>query len=229
MRADDGRLLRTWKDDEAKLNAYLEDYAFLVESLLTLYESSFEERWFDAAREVADRMIEHFADRERGGFFTTSDDHEELIVRRKDLDDHPIPSGNSSAAVGLLRLEALTGEASYGKHARSVFALYGRVAERHPAAVAHLLRALDFDQAAVREVALVAPGDPQELNELAAIVRAELRPHVVLAGGVEGTASPDLMLDRHAVDGQAAAYVCEHFACQAPVTDPAALAGALDG
>ncbi len=231
MRDDNGNLLRTWKDGEAKLNAYLEDHAFLVEALLALYESTFEQRWFDAARETADRMIARFADPERGGFFMTSDDHEELITRRKDLDDHPIPSGNSSAAYGLLRLEALTGEASYGDHARSVFALYARVAARHPAAVAHLLRAIDFDQASVREVALVAPGDggPETLAELAAVVRAELRPHVVLAGGIEGATSPELMLERHAVEGGAAAYVCERFACRAPVTDPSALAGALDG
>ncbi len=232
MRDADGNLLRTWKEGEAKLNAYLEDHAFLVEALLTLYESSFEQHWFDAARETADRMIARFADPERGGFFTTSDDHEQLITRRKDIDDHPIPSGSSSAAYGLLRLEALTGEAGYGERARSVFALYGRVAARHPNAVAHLLRAIDFDQAGVREVALVAPADDgglAALGELAAIVRAELRPHVVLAGGVEGTDSPELMAQRRAVEGAAAAYVCERFACRAPVTDPAALAAALDG
>jgi uncharacterized protein YyaL (SSP411 family) len=229
MRDADGNLLRTWKDGDAKLNAYLEDHAFLVEALLALYESSFEQRWFDAARETADRMIARFADDERGGFFTTSDDHEQLIVRRKDLDDHPIPSGNSSAAYGLLRLEALTGEATYGDRARSVIALYGRVAAGHPAAVAHLLRAIDFDQAAVREVALVSPDEEQELAALAAVVRAELRPHVVLAGGVEGATSPELMLERRSVDGRAAAYVCERFACRAPVTEPDELAAALAG
>jgi uncharacterized protein YyaL (SSP411 family) len=227
MRDDAGNLLRTWKDGEAKLNAYLEDHAFLVEALLVLYESSFEQRWFDAARETADRMIARFGDDERGGFFTTSDDHESLIVRRKDLDDHPIPSGNSSAAYGLLRLEALTGEASYGDRARSVIALYGRVAATHPAAVAHLLRAIDFDQSAVREVALVAPSDSSELAELAAVVRRELRPHLVVAGGPEGTPTPELMLDRSAVDDSPAAYVCEGFACRAPVTEPGELAAAL--
>ena len=97
MRDADGRLLRSWKDGEAKLNAYLEDHAYLLEALLTLYEATFEVRWFDAARETADAMIARFADPERGGFFTTSEDHEQLIARRKDVDDHPIPSGNSSA------------------------------------------------------------------------------------------------------------------------------------
>ena len=98
LRDDDGRLLRTWKDGEAKLNAYLQDHAFLLEALLVLYEATFDPRWFAAARELADTMIERFADAERGGFFETSDDHEQLVARRKDLEDNPIPSGNSSAA-----------------------------------------------------------------------------------------------------------------------------------
>ena len=227
MRDADGRLLRTYKDGDAKLNAYLEDHAFLVEALLVLYESTFEQRWFDAARETADAMIERFADPERGGFFTTSNDHEELIARRKDVDDHPIPSGNSSAALGLLRLAALTGEHRYAEHALGVLRLFGPVAARHSQAVAHLLRAIDFHASPVREVALVAPAGDDGLAELAAVVRGELRPHVVLAGGAEGTERPELMLARTAVGGRPAAYVCEGFACRAPVTEPEELAGAL--
>jgi len=142
MRDPGGRLLRTWKDGEAKLNAYLEDHAYLVEALLTLYEATFEVRWFDAARETADAMIDRFADPENGGFFTTSSDHEELIARRKDVDDHPIPSGNSSAALGLLRLAALTGEHEYDRHAVSVFRLFARVAAPHPRSFATLAMAL---------------------------------------------------------------------------------------
>ncbi len=229
MRDGDGHLLRTYNHGEAKLNAYLEDHAFLVEALLVLYESTFETRWFDAARETAEAMIARFADPERGGFFTTSDDHEQLIARRKDVDDHPIPSGNSSAANGLLRLAALTGERRYAEHAESVLRLFGRIGARHAQAVAHLLRAVEFANAPIREVALVAPEGADGLAELAAVVRSRLRPHLVLAGGVEGTESPELMLERRAVDGRAAAYVCEHFACRAPVTEPAALASALDG
>jgi uncharacterized protein len=229
MRDPEGRLLRTWKDGEAKLNAYLEDHAYLVEALLTLYEASFEVRWFDAARETADAMIDRFADPDRGGFFTTSDDHEQLIARRKDIDDHPIPSGNSSAAYGLLRLAALTGEHRYAAHAESVFALLGRVAGTHPEAVGHLLRAIDFHLQPTKEVALVAPGGSDGLGELSAPVRAEFRPHLVLAGGPEGTERPELMRERTAVEGRPAAYVCENFACRRPVTEADELAAALDG
>ena len=110
LRDADGRLLRTYKDGQAHLNAYLEDHAFLLEALLALYEATFERALVRAARELADTMIARFGDPERGGFFSTADDHEELIARRKEIGDHPIPSGNSAAALGLLRLAALTGE-----------------------------------------------------------------------------------------------------------------------
>jgi uncharacterized protein YyaL (SSP411 family) len=214
LRDADGRLLRTYKDGEGRLNAYLEDHAFLLEALLTLYEATFEQRWFDAARALADTMIARFGDPKRGGFYSTSDDHEELIARRKEIGDHPIPSGNSAAALGLLRLEALTGERSYGERAEGVLRLFAKAAPRQPDAFAHLLRALDFQLAPTKEVALV--GD--ELGELAAVVRSAYRPHLVLAGGRAGTAVPPLLADRPVIDGKATAYVCEHFACRAPVT-----------
>ena len=230
LRGEDGSLLRTWKDGKGRLNAYLEDHAFLVEALLTLYESTFEERWFQAARETAEAMIERFGDPERGGFFTTSSDHEELIARRKDFGDHPIPSGNSSAALGLLRLSALTGESRYEDQAVTVLRLFARAAVQHPDSFGHLLRALDFHLSPTREVALVTPdvGDGSDgLDALAAVVRSRLRPHLVLAGGPEGSDAPELMRDRRAVEGRAAAYVCENFACRAPVTEPSELSATL--
>ena len=150
LRGSDGRLLRSWKDGEGKLNAYLEDHAYLLEALLTLYEASFEPRWFGEARALADSMIERFADPEHGGFFETSADHEELVARRKDLEDHPIPSGNASAAYGLLRLAALTGEHSYEEHAVSVLRLVHELARKHPQAFGHLLQALDFHLSPVK-------------------------------------------------------------------------------
>ncbi len=213
---EDGHLLRTYKDGRARLNAYLEDHAFLLEALLTLYESTFEQRWFDEARALADTTIERFGDPERGGFFSTSDDHEALIARRKEIGDHPIPSGNSSMAMGLLRLAALTGERSYERQAEGVFRLFTRSAAQHPEAFAHLLRALDFHLSPTKEVALI--GD--DLEELAQIVRSKHRPYQVLAAGPEGSASPALLQGRPTIEGRPTAYVCEHFACQAPTTEP---------
>ncbi len=214
LRDDQGRLLRSWKDGEGKLNAYLEDHAFLLEALLTLYEASFEPRWFGEARVLADTMIARFADDENGGFFETSTDHERLVARRKDLEDHPIPSGNSSAAYGLLRLAALTGEHSYEERGVSVLRLLHELAPKHPQAFGHLLQALDFHLAAVKEVALVG----EELDPLERVVREAFRPHLVLAGG-EPHGVP-LLQGREPLGGRAAAYVCEHFACRAPVTEP---------
>jgi uncharacterized protein len=228
LRDDRGRLLRTYKDGRAHLAGYLEDHAYLVEALLTLYEATLDVRWFDAARETADQMVELFADTERGGFFTTAHDHEELVVRRKDVDDHPIPSGNSAAAFGLLRLAALTGDHEYERHAVGVFKLLHRAAAGHPQALAHLLGAMDFHFAAVKEVALVGAPSEDGLGELAAVVHSGFRPHMVVAGGPEGIERPELMRERTAVDGRAAAYVCENFACRQPVTEPAELAAALD-
>ncbi len=213
LRDDDGRLLRTFNDGRGRLNAYLEDHAFLLEALLTLYESSFDPRWFGEARALADSMIERFADDEHGGFFETSSDHERLLARRKDLEDHPIPSGNAGAAYGLLRLAALTGEHGYEERALGVLRLLHELAPRHPQAFGHLLQALDFHLSPVKEVALVG-----ESHELERVVRGAFRPHLVLAGG-----APDgvpLLADRPTVDGRAAAYVCERFACKAPVTEP---------
>jgi uncharacterized protein YyaL (SSP411 family) len=232
LRDADGRLLRTYKDGQAKLNAYLEDHAFLLDALLTLYQATFEPRWFAEARALADTTIERFADDERGGFFETSDDHEQLVARRKDLEDHPIPSGNSAAALGLLRLAALTGEYAYEERAAGVLALLHPIAAQHPQAFSNLLLAADFHLAPVREVALA--GD--DTSELERVVRAELRPHLVLAGGApdtrdgqgrQGTGGVPLLEGREPVDGESAAYVCERFACQRPVTRPAELTALL--
>jgi len=223
LRDADGRLLRTWKDGRGRIEAYLEDHAFLVEALLGLYEATGEPRWFAEARGLADAMIGRFSDGERGAFFTTASDHEPLAARRKDLEDSPIPSGNSAAAFGLLRLGLLAGEGSYERHALGVLRLLFGLAARHPQAFGHLLAAADFYVAPVKEVAIVGP-DPSAA-ELRRVVRSAYRPHLVLAAG-----APDgvpLLHGREPVDGRAAAYVCEHFVCQAPVTSPAELAAAL--
>ena len=225
LRDDDGRLLRTYNAGEAKLNAYLEDHAFLLEALLTLYEATFETRWFGAATALADDMIERFGDRERGGFFQTSSDHEQLVARRKEIDDSPIPSGQSSAAFGLLRLAALTGEERYAAAGRGVLQLFGGLLRRSPLAFGHLLQALDFDLAAVREVALVGA----DTSALRRVVRGAFRPHLVLAGGDgEDDGGVPLLAGRPAREGAATAYVCERFTCRAPVTEPAELERLLD-
>jgi uncharacterized protein YyaL (SSP411 family) len=215
-RAPDGRILRT-----PRLSGHLEDHAFLVEALIGLYEATWEVAWLDAARATADTMIAHFADDAGGGFFSTADDHDTLVARRKDLEDSPIPSGSSSAALGLLRLLALTGEARYEEHAQRTLRLVHEIAPRYPQAFGHLLQALAWAIGPAREVAIV--GDAGA-DALIAEVHATYRPRIVLAGG---DGDVPLLEGRTAVDGRATAYVCERFACRLPVTEPADLARQL--
>jgi uncharacterized protein YyaL (SSP411 family) len=222
LRDPEGRLLRTWKDGHAKIDGYLDDHTFLLEALLSLYEATFEPRFYREAVALAEQIIERFADPAQGGFFTTAVDKEPLVARRKDLEDSPIPSGSSAAAFGLLRLALLSGEGKYERHALGVLRLMFPLAIRQPFAFGHLLRAADFYLAPVREVAIVG----SRADTLLRVVRSEYRPHLVLAGGGPDGGVP-LLEGRQPVNGQAAAYVCEHFACKAPVTTPEELAAAL--
>jgi uncharacterized protein YyaL (SSP411 family) len=144
LRDGEGRLLRTYSEGRARLGGYLEDHAFLLEALLALFEATCEEHWLDEARVLADEMLTRFADPERGGFFSTASDAEALIVRRKDLEDSPIPSGSSSAAFGLLRLGRLTGEQRYEDAAVGALRLVREIAPRHPTAFGHVLQAMQL-------------------------------------------------------------------------------------
>jgi uncharacterized protein len=226
LRRDTG-LLRTYSHSRATLDGYLEDYAFLLEALLTLYEATFEERRYVQARALADELIARFADLERGGFFSTAATHEALIARRKEIDDAPIPAGGSSAALGLLRLAALTGEHEYERHALGHLRLVHELAPRHPTAFGHLLQAIDFYVSPAREVAIVGPPGPARAA-LEQVARGWPRPGMVLAGGDgEELSAVALLAGRATVDGRPAAYVCERFACQRPVTEPGELAALL--
>ncbi len=163
MRDPDGRLLRTYNHGQAKIAAYLEDHAFLLEALIALFEATCQERWLHEAVALADEMIERFADPasspegNTGGFFSTAAEGEALIVRRKDLEDSPIPSGSSSAAVGLLRLAQLTGSDKYERHALGALALVDEIAPRHPSAFGHMLQALHWRFAPARAIACAVP------------------------------------------------------------------------
>jgi uncharacterized protein YyaL (SSP411 family) len=161
LASEGGRLLRTYNDSHAKIDAYLEDHAFLLEAMLALFEATCEERWFEQARALADELIARFADPERGGFFSTASDQEPLIARRKELEDTPIPSGGSSAALGLLRLAQLTGEHEYERHAVSVLRLLHEIAPRHPTAFGALLQALHWYLSPARPIACAIPAASQ--------------------------------------------------------------------
>jgi uncharacterized protein YyaL (SSP411 family) len=158
LRDDQGRLLRSYNDGQAKIGAYLEDYAFLLEALIALFEATCDERWLTEATTLADQLVERFSDPEHGGFFSTAADSEQLIARRKELEDSPIPAGGSSAAMGLLRLAQLTGEDRYERHGASVIALLHTIAPRHPTSFGYLLQAMHWRLAPPRPIACAVPG-----------------------------------------------------------------------
>ena len=223
MRIPDGRLLRTWKDGRAKLNAYLEDYAAVIEGLIELYQTTFEERWFVAARELADVMLQHFAD-PAGGFFDTSDDHEALVTRPKDLQDNAVPSGNALAATVLLKLYAFTGDDLYYKQAELMLGILQGALAQAPTGFAQWLCALDFALGDPREIAIIGDVQSEAGRALLAVTREGYHPNQIIAAAwPDRTSAIPLLIDRPAMGGQATAYVCRHFACQQPVTAPVAL------
>jgi len=228
MRHQSGRLLRTWKaGSNAKYNAYLEDYAYLADGLLALYEATFETRWVDWARELAELMLTHFRDTKNGGFFDTSGDHERLIHRPKDLQDNAVPSGNSMAASVLSRLSLLTGNGDYWQVAEQSTATMSKLMSQYPSGFGQWLNVASFILGEPREVALV--GSKEEIDPLLEVVRNGYRPFQVVAAGNEGEEAPlPLLENRPRIDGKGTAYVCRKFVCQAPLTDPGELARELE-
>jgi uncharacterized protein YyaL (SSP411 family) len=227
LRLPDGRLRRSWKDGRASADGVLEDHACLADGLLALYEATFDERWFVAARGLADTMLERFAD-PAGGFFDTSDRHETLVSRPKDLQDNAVPSGNAMAVTVLLRLAALTGEGRHRDAAERALGLVGGVVGRYPGGFAQWLVALDFALADVTEVAVIGdPADPAT-SRLVRPTRVGFRPHLVVACAADPHASAvELLGSRFQLDGRPTAFVCRDFACRQPVVEPEALAAQL--
>jgi uncharacterized protein YyaL (SSP411 family) len=227
LRLPDGRLRRSWKDGRASADGVLEDHACLADGLLALYEATFDERWFVAARGLADTMLERFTD-PAGGFFDTSDRHETLVSRPKDLQDNAVPSGNAMAVTVLLRLAALTGEGRHRDAAERALGLVGGVVGRYPGGFAQWLVALDFALADVTEVAVIGdPADPAT-SRLVRPTRVGFRPHLVVACAADPHASAvELLGSRFQLDGRPTAFVCRDFACRQPVVEPEALAAQL--
>ena len=226
LRQAGGRLLRSWDAGAgARYNAYLEDYAFLADGLLALYQTTFESRWFHWAQELAERMLTHFQD-PAGGFFDTSDDHEELLHRPKDVQDNATPSGNSMAAHVLLALSLYTGEGRYWDTAESMVEALADPIMRYPGAFAQWLCAAALIMAEPREVAIIGDPAAADTRELLAVLNSRYRPSLVVATGSDETAIP-LLTDRPQLDGRATAYVCRRFVCLNPVTQPEALAEQL--
>ena len=227
----DGLLLRTFKDGVAKFNAYLEDYAFFIEGLVTLYETTGEFRWVKEAIALADRMIEEFWDEAGAGFFFTGKSHENLIVRSKDYFDNAIPAGNSVAAHALLRLAILTNNQRYRELAEAVFGEMADSARRYPSGFGYALSAIDFLLSRPKEIAIVGK-DEADLKPLLQEAWRKYLPNKVVAPGFvddrEAAAAMPLLQNRPLLGGRAAAYVCQNYTCKQPVDSAAALAAQLE-
>ncbi len=226
---DGDRLLRTHKDGASKLNGYLEDYANLIDGLLELYQTTFDERWFVTGRALADRVLAHFA-ADDGGFFDTSDDHESLIVRPRNVQDNAVPSGSGLMARQLLRLAAYTGESRYDEAARATLRLLTEALRQYPQAFGETLSAVDMLVSGQQEVALV--GDPQAetTGALLDVIRRPYRPNVITALSAENVDDEHvipLLNYRLMKQGQPTVYVCRNFACQMPVTTAEEVASLL--
>jgi uncharacterized protein YyaL (SSP411 family) len=214
------RLLRSWKDGKAQHDGTLEDYANLAEGLLALYQTTFEERFFVAARELADAILDHF-EAPDGGFFDTADDAEQLMARPRNLQDNAVPSGGAMATTVLLKLAALTGDARYRDAAERALAPIVGVAAQHPTGFAQWLAAYQLASGFIDEIAIVGDRDEEDTKALIEVAREGFRPDRVIAvSATPAESAVPLLHDRERLDGTATAYLCRGFACQRPTTDP---------
>jgi uncharacterized protein YyaL (SSP411 family) len=233
MRAEDGRLYRTGGAGAApKLVAYLDDYTFFINALVSLYQATFEARWIESALELADVLLDQFWDPGEGGFFYTGKDHERLITRSKDSQDSSIPSGNSMAASALLRLAKLTGRTDYIQKAEVTLRLFRGLMAQSPLAGGHMLLALDYYFGPVEEFAVVGDPTDKETKRVLELIDERFLPNKILALlplGINSSPQEKLvpiLADKKAL-GPVTTYICRDYACQTPLVGEQALAAVL--
>jgi uncharacterized protein YyaL (SSP411 family) len=230
---EEGRLLRTYRDGQAKLKGYLEDYSFLADGLMAVYELTFDQRWLDEARRLVDDMVDLFWEENEGVFYDTGKDHETLLVRPRELFDNAIPSGSSVAVEVLLRMALLTGEEEYRRKATETLRSMGPLLSQYANGMGRWLAALGFYLHQPKEVAIVGSLESRETKALLEVVHEIYLPNKVVVGMEEddpmGSNPLPLLRFRTKVQGAPVAYVCENYVCQLPVTDPEDLADRLDG
>ncbi|RIK83665.1 MAG: thioredoxin domain-containing protein [Planctomycetota bacterium] len=227
LRREDGRLLHTWRRGQggdagvAKLDAYLDDYAYLANALITLYEATFDERWIDEAVRLAQVMHEHFYDRHRGGYFFTADDHEVLIAVHKDFQDQSVPSSNAMAATALARLVFLTDQIDFMDAVDVTLREGVGIMQQAPTAAAQLLIALDLYLGPVHEIAIVGDVTQSPTAEAIADLRRRFIPNKVVAcraePGVGSRRLAPLFANKPPADEPPGVYVCQDRRCNAPV------------
>jgi uncharacterized protein YyaL (SSP411 family) len=227
----DGRLLRTWKDGRAKLNGYLDDYTFLANALIDVYEASGTLRHLEWARELTDTVLSQFWAKDGRGLYVTSHDHEVLVTRPLSGADQSIPSGSSQAVFALLRLAAYLGVAAYRDFAERLLTLFGRAMEDNPFGYANLLCALDLYHEGTVDVVIIGPREHGATRALLRAVHGSYLPNRALtiteADRSDAVPVPEAARGKTLLGGRPTAYVCRHFTCSAPLTEPAALRALL--
>lgn len=231
MRDERGRLLRTYRHGKKHTVGYLEDYAFMIEALINLYETTFDLRWLTEAQRLNQDLLDHYRDQEHGGFFFTSDDAESTLVRAKSATDNATPSGSSVQLMNLLRLAVLLDSDALSNEASRMATTYGGKVAEAPFSSERLLAALDFMHRRPKEIAFASDSAGDE--NLHRLVNAAWRtyvPNATFAAAIgdsshvaDAAGKIPLLRGKHAVGGRAAAYVCRNFECKAPVTDEAGL------
>ncbi|MGQ9598378.1 MAG: thioredoxin domain-containing protein [Anaerolineae bacterium] len=229
LRTENGRLLHTWKANVARQNGFLEDYSYLIEGLLELYQTTFHPSWFLAAQDLTETMLTHFQAAD-GGFFDTSNDHESLIIRPRDLQDNATPSGNAMAVTALLKLAGLSFDQRYVNISRRALAQIQSAMAQYPLGFGQWLQALAYVLSPPMEIAIIGHPETADTQALLRVVRDGYRPFQVVALAAPSVQlSPvPLLQDRSLVAGRAAAYVCRGFVCQTPVTEPEDLQALLE-
>jgi uncharacterized protein len=230
----DGRLLRSYRNGKAHLMAYLDDYAFLIEGLLGLYEVTGNLRWLREAERLTESAIRYYWDENAGGFFFTASDHEHLILRSKIGTENAIPSGNSVMAINLMRLHLLLGKTAYREKATAILTLFSANAAQSPFAHERMLTGLEAWHEGFEEIAIVGPLDDPLTQQLLHVVYGTFAPNKVVAlldpawpNAHEIVQHVPLLAGKKMVEGQPAAYVCRNYTCQTPTTDPEVLAQQL--
>ena len=226
LQRPDGRLLHTYRHGQAKLDAYLDDYACLANGLISLYEATFDAARLEEAARLLDVVLAHFADPQAGGFYYTADDHEQLIARNKDATDASVPSASGTTAYALARLGKLTGDQKYVAAAEGTLTAAAGLMQQAPAAMGQMLLALDFQLGPTFE--LVLAGDPTSaaVAKSLAEIRRQFLPNKVLAGASpKGDAKilEPLLGGKPSTGAEPTLYLCEGFACQAPAAGAAAI------
>ncbi len=219
----DGRLLHVWKDETAKINGYLEDYAFLAQGLIELYQCTFNPEWLAEAQKLANIILDRFEDKTNGGYYDTSDDHELLIARPRSFFDSAVPSGGSVAVQVMLKLFAYTGDSKFSKSAENALKSAGTQMENYPTGLTNWLIALDNLLNPPKEVAISGSLESEATKRMLSVIWETYRPDVIVAlqpAGKDYSQIIPLLKDRVQLRRETTVYVCKNFTCELPTTDP---------